>query len=176
MYQYRELQLRDAERIAEINATHFVKNVWRKDASGEYRLLEINWTETELPNGFAWHLRRFREALENSGTAFGCIDGDKLIGYAVMNGNIFSQQSYVLLDQLFVSNSYRGKGIGRKLFTLCVQQARQLGAGKLYLCAASAEDTIAFYHKLGCVPAAEPDEKLAAEDSNDIQLEYTLGG
>ena len=93
-----------------------------------------------------------------------------------MNGNIFSQQSYVLLDQLFVSNSYRGKGIGKKLFALCAEQAQQFGAKKLYLCAGSAENTIAFYGKMGCVLAAEPDRKLVEEDPRDIQLEYTLGG
>lgn len=174
MYQYRELQLKEAERIVEIDATHFVKNVWRKDVSGKYRLLEINWTDTELPNGFNWHLRRFREALENDGTACGCFDHSKMIGYAVMNGNTFGQQGYILLDQLFVSNTYRGKGIGKKLFALCAEQARSIGAKKLYLCAGSAENTIAFYHKLGCVPAVEPDEILAAEDPSDIPLEYIL--
>lgn len=176
MYQYRELELREAERIAEIDATHFIKNVWRRNASGEYHLVEINWTDTELPNGFEWHLRRFKKTLENGGIAFGCFDVEKLIGYAVMNGNIFSQQSYVLLDQLFVSNSYRGKGIGKKLFALCAEQARLIGAKKLYLCAGSAENTIAFYGKMGCVLAAEPDRKLVEEDPRDIQLEYTLGG
>ena len=49
MYQYRELELREAARIAEIDAAHFVKNVWRKDASGEYRLVEINWTDPNCP-------------------------------------------------------------------------------------------------------------------------------
>lgn len=174
MYQYREMQLQEAERISEIDATHFIKNVWRRDASGKYRLLEINWTDTELPNGFGWHLRRFRETLENGGTAFGCFDDDIMIGYAVMNGTIFSRQHYVLLDQLFVSSNCRGKGIGRKLFALCAEQARQLGARKLYLSAGSAENTMAFYHKLGCVPAAEPDDILLAEDPNDIPLEYAL--
>ena len=174
MYQYRELQLQEAERIAEIDATHFIKNVWRKDASGEYHLVEINWTDTELPNGFEWHLRRFKEILENGGTAFGCFHGGELIGYATVNADVFGQQGYVLLDQLFVSNTYRGKGIGNRLFALCAQQARQLGARKLYLCAGSAENTIAFYHRLDCGPAVEPDEDLAAEDPRDIQLEYVL--
>lgn len=170
------MQLQEAERIVEIDATHFVKNVWRKDASGEYRLVEINWTDTELPNGFAWHLQRFRETIENGGTAFGCFDGESLVGYATVEGRMFGHQRYVLLDQLFVSNSYRGRGIGKKLFVLCAEQARQIGIKKIYLCAGSAENTIAFYHKLGCVPALEPDQKLIEEDPNDIQLEFNLSG
>lgn len=176
MYQYRELQLQEAERIAEIDAIHFIKNVWRRNASGEYHLVEINWTDTELPNGFEWHLRRFKKTLENGGTAFGCFHGGKLIGYATVNAAVFGQQGYVLLDQLFVSNTYRGKGIGKRLFALCAEQAQQFGAKKIYLCAGSAENTIAFYGKMGCVLAAEPDRKLVEEDPRDIQLEYTLGG
>ncbi len=30
------------------------------------------------------------------------------------------------------------------------------------------------YHKLGCVPVIEPDQKLIDEDPNDVQLEYDI--
>lgn len=174
MLLYRPLQLSEAERITEIDATHFIRNAWRKDASGEYRLTEINWTDKTLPNGLPWHLRRFREALRAGGVAFGCLDGDRLLGYATVWGSVFGQQDYVLLDQLFVSAPCRGKGIGKALFALCAGQARRIGGKKLYLCAGSAENTIAFYHALGCVPAVQPDPVLAAEDPRDIQMEYLL--
>lgn len=174
MLQYRTMDLAEAERIAEIDATNFIKNVWRKDSAGEYRLAEINWTDTELPNGFSWHLRRFRQTLTRGGTAFGCLDGGKLVGYATVESRPFGGQRYVLLDQLFVSRDYRGKGIGRALFGLCAEQARRSGGEKLYLCAGSSENTMAFYHRLGCVPAEEPDADLLAEDPRDIPLEYDL--
>ena len=70
--EYRRLKLEEAERIAEIDATHFIKNVWRVNKeTGEYCLAEINWTDKELPNGFEWHLRRFRATVKNGGAAFG---------------------------------------------------------------------------------------------------------
>lgn len=70
MSEYRKLTLEEAERIAELDATHFVKNVWRiNEETGEYGLVEINWTDTELPNGFDWHLNRFKETVKNGGTA-----------------------------------------------------------------------------------------------------------
>lgn len=175
---YRELHIHEAERIAEIDATHYIKNAWRSDPeTGEYRLVEINWTDRELPNGFDWHLRHFRQTLERGGTAFGCFDGETLVGYATLEGHIFGQtQRYVLLDQLFVSNACRGKGIGKSLFAMCAARARSIGAEKIYLCAGSAENTIAFYRKLGCTAAVEPDRDLLAEDPRDIQLEYALKG
>lgn len=175
MLAYREMEITEAERIAQIDAANYIENAWRRDASGNYRLVRIDWTGGELPNGYAWHLRRFRETLSNGGTVFGCFEGDTLVGYAAVNGTVFGGQRYVLLDQLFVSNRYRGQGIGGTLFRLCAEQAGTLGARKLYLCAASAEKTITFYHKLGCVPAVEPDRRLMEEDINDIQLEYALG-
>ncbi|MBQ4600126.1 MAG: GNAT family N-acetyltransferase [Oscillospiraceae bacterium] len=174
MLQYRTLQVEEAERIAEIDATNFIKNVWRRDGSGEYQLTEINWTDRELPNGYAWHLRHFRNTLANGGTAFGCFDGGMLVGYATVEGSVFGQQGYVLLDQLFVSNPYRGRGIGKALFVLCAERARSIGAKKIYLCAGSSENTIAFYGKLGCRAAAEPNQTLQAEDPRDIQLEFPL--
>ena len=124
MLQCRALQIDEANRIAEIDATNYIRNAWRKDSSGEYRLLEINWTDTELPNGFEWHLRRFRQTLVSGGTAIGCFDGEKLVGYATLEGHVFGQQKYVLLDQLFVSKDYRRKGIGKELFRMCAVQAR----------------------------------------------------
>lgn len=176
MLLYRALKIDEANRIAEIDATNYIRNAWRKDSSGEYRLIEINWTDTELPNGFEWHLRRFRQTLVSCGTAFGCFDCEKLVGYVTLEGHVFGQQKYVLLDQLFVSKGYRGKGIGKELFRMCVAQARRIGAKKIYLCAGSSENTITFYHKLGCKPAQEPEPKLIAVDPRDIQLEFDLRG
>ena len=176
MVEYRKLHLEEAERIAEIDATHFIKNVWRRnEVTGEYGLVEINWTDTELPNGFGWHLNRFKETMKNGGTAFGCFEKDTLIGYATVDKEIIGKkEKYVLLDQLFVSQNQRGKGIGKTLFMMCAKQAKEYGAEKLFLCAGSAENTMAFYKKLGCTAATEKNEKLYEEDPRDIQLEYYL--
>ena len=176
IFKYREMNVDEAERIAEIDATYFIKKVWRMNQeSGEYELLEINWTEKELPNGYEWHLQHFKATIMNGGKAFGCFCGDTLVGYATLEGNVFGQkEKYVLLDQLFVSNEYRNKGIGRALFALCEKQAVSFEAEKIYLCAGSSENTIAFYRKLGCKAAAEIDQKLFEEDPRDIQLEFEL--
>ncbi len=176
MLKYREMNINEAERIAEIDATNFIKNVWRMNGeSGEYELVEINWTDHELPNGFAWHFQHYKDTLEHGGKAFGCFEGDILVGYTTLEGNIFGQkEKYVLLDQLFVSEKYRNKGIGKELFSLCAKQAVLIGAEKIYLCAGSSENTIAFYRKLGCTAAIEVNQKLLEEDPRDIQLEYAV--
>ena len=81
---------------------------------------------------------------------------------------------YVLLDQLFVSNEYQGRGIGKRLFQLSAEKAREWGVDKFYICAGSSEDTLAFYKALGCVDAEEINRQLYESDENDMQLEYGL--
>lgn len=174
--EYRRLRLEEAERIAEIDATHYIKNVWRiNEKTGEYGLVEINWTDTELPNGFDWHLNRLKETIANGGCAFGCFDENRLIGYCTIDKKLIGKrEKYALLDQLFVSSGQRCKGIGKRLFLMCAEQAKEYGANKIFICAGSAENTIAFYRKTGCTPAMEQNDILYNEDPRDIQLEYAL--
>lgn len=172
---YRELETYEAERISEIDAFCYIKRAWRMNEKGEYRLEEIDWTDMDLPNGFDWHLERLQETMAEGGKAFGCFDDELLVGYASMGSRVFGEkEKYVLLDQLFVSSGYRGLGIGRSLVNLCSEEALEMGGEKLYLCAGSSEDTIAFFQKLGCVYAMEIDRELFEEDPDDIQLELKL--
>ena len=173
---YREMQLEEAKQIREIDATWHIRNAWRWNTStGAYELQEMNWTEYELPNGFDWHLNRCRETIRSGGKAFGCFEGDRLVGYVTLNAEIFGiHEKYVLLDQLFISEEHRNQGIGKELVSMCKRQVALFGAEKIYLCSASAEDTIAFYKKLGCKAETERNEELFAEDPNDIQLELAV--
>ncbi|MDH8676864.1 GNAT family N-acetyltransferase [Fusibacter bizertensis] len=171
---YRELELRDVEKIKMIDATCFIEKAWRI-VDEELKLIEINWTDHELPNGLKWHMDQFSQTIQTGGKGFGCFVGDTLIGYTTVNSDQFGNHSkYVLLDQLFISKDYRNKGIGKQLFYLCADQAKKWGAEKLYLCAGSSEDTIAFYKMIGCVGASEIDQELYDKDPNDRQLEYHL--
>lgn len=173
---FREMNIIEAERISEIDAAYYIKNAWRMiRKTGEYELTEINWTEKGLPNGFEWHLDHFKKNMQGGGKSFGCFEDDTLVGYATIGSRVFGQKArYVLVDQLFVSNLYRNGGIGRKLVALCAEQARLFGADKIYLCAGSSEDTIAFYQKMGYRAATEIDKELFEEDPNDIQLELDI--
>lgn len=85
-----------------------------------------------------------------------------------------SKYKYVLLDQIFISLEYRGKGIGRELFALCVDAAKDWNADRIYICAGSAEETIKFYDSIGCKETEEINMELYEQDPRDIQLEYVL--
>ena len=171
---YRQLNLDESNKIREIDGECYVNKAWRK-IGGTRQLIVIDWTDHELPNGLSWHIEHFEKSQIEGGKAVGCFDNDTLIGYSVVNANLFgSSKEYVLLDQIFISKNYRGKGIGKELFQFSCELARQMKARKLYICAGSSEDTVAFYFKLGCKEATEVNQDLYEMDSNDLQLEYVL--
>jgi ribosomal protein S18 acetylase RimI-like enzyme len=73
-----------------------------------------------------------------------------------------------------ISEEYRRQGIGRKLFSMACEEARRLGAAKLYISAHSSKESQAAYQALGCTPAEEVNEGLAAAEPFDVQMEYRL--
>ena len=175
MLTYREMNIEEAIKIGEIDASYFIEKVWKKNEGGEYCLQKIDWVNEMLPYGMPWHYDRFRNTIINGGKAFGCFDGRQLVGFATVDAKIFGRnEKYVLLDQLFISANRRNLGIGNELMKLCMDAAIEFGAEKLYLCAWSSEATIAFYKKLGCTESAEVNEELYEEDRNNIQLELKL--
>ena len=169
---YRELASHEAERIGELVISNFIKRAWR-NVNGVMQWVEINWWDKNLPDGYENHLAALKEVFEEGGFVVGAFDGEKLIGFCCIYREIFGDlYKYVLLDQLFISTEYQRKGIGKKLFFMCVEQAKIRGADKFYICSGSAEETLAFYIALGCEEVKEINPEINEECENDIQLEY----
>ena len=75
---------------------------------------------------------------------------------------------------LMTVEEYRCQGIGRKLFSMACEEARLLGADKLYISAHSSKESQAAYRAHGCTLAEEVNEALAAAEPFDVQMEYRL--
>ncbi|MDR0273406.1 MAG: GNAT family N-acetyltransferase [Clostridiales bacterium] len=170
---YRELASNECERIKEMNVSQFVKRAWR-EVNGIKQWVELNWQDNDFPNGYETHLAALVETFNGGGFAIGAFCEEKLIGFVSVNREIFGTQKYVLLDQIFLSLEFRGMGIGKTLFFQAAEKAKQWGAEKFYVCAGSAEETLAFYYALGCAEAVEPNQRLYESDPNDMQLEYSF--
>lgn len=171
---YRCLRKAECERIREIDASQYIDLAWRM-TDGERALVPIRYMDADYPEGFAAHLARVRGTMEGGGAVIGAFDAERLVGFAAVNRALFGvQYRYALLDQLFVTRPLRGMGIGGSLFLRAAGRAARWGAEKLYICAGSAEKTVAFYRAMGCVDALEVDSTLAASDPRDLQLEYTM--
>jgi len=100
---------------------------------------------------------------------------NKIIAFAFIKTKPFGKfNQYINLAEFYVSKPFRAKGIGQKLFKCVVNKAKLLGANKLYISAHSAEDTIAFYKKVGCKFAEEINNELVEKEPLDLQLEYEI--
>jgi GNAT superfamily N-acetyltransferase len=172
---YRKLTVEECERIKEINPSQYIGKAWR-EVNGKRQLVEINYQDSDWPNGYEHHYGNLKSTILNNGFAIGAFDNnDRLLGFATIDRNFFGEKfNYVLLDQLFITLEYRSKGIGKKLFMHCIEIAQKWNADKIYICAGSAEETIAFYFALGCKEAAELNKELYESDPRDFQLEFSL--
>ena len=156
--------------------------VRRQTVTESWRKTDDGWKL--VPNAYEenWPLAQRREIAEDLArhinldqTGFGAFDGERVIGFATVSHRIFGAAArYVQLVCLQVSEEYRRQGVGRRLFSLACEEARRLGADKLYISAHSSEASQAAYRALGCTPAEEINEDLAAAEPFDVQMEYRL--
>ena len=151
-----------------------VTECWRK-TDNDWKLVpnvyEENWSQVqcrETAEDVVHHIN-----LDQTG--FGAFDGERIIGFATVSHRIFGAAArYVQLVCFQISEEYRRQGIGRKLFSMACEEARRLGADKLYISGHSSKESQAAYRALGCTPAEEVNEELAAAEPFDVQLEYRL--
>ena len=117
----------------------------------------------------------FQDCFERGGHFWGAFEGSILLGVTILESKfIGSKKDTLQLKYLHVSQNARKQGLGGKLFEAAVQQAKELGAKKMYVSATPSENTINFYMRLGCVLAMEIDQELFELEPEDIHLEYVL--
>ena len=118
----------------------------------------------------------FGNCLKSGGFLWGVFrKDDALIAFSTLLSKFFgSKNQYLQLMQLFISYEYRNMGIGKELFQLCVQKAKQLGAEKLYISTHSSEESQRFYESIGCVDAVEINEEIVRHEPYDRQMEFVV--
>ena len=152
-----------------------VKRCWRKDAEGHFVLKDIayisHWDGTKK----AEIVQELRACAEGDGAVVVAYEGDELAGFGALRPGLFGMTAqYIDMHFLHVSHGARNRGIGRAIFGELGRIAREMGAEKLYISAHSAEETVAFYQKMGCVDALEQNQALAMEEPCDRQMECPL--
>ena len=115
------------------------------------------------------------DCFDRGGHFWGAFEEEQLIGVVILESKfIGSQKDTLQMKFLHVSNNFRKQGLGKKLFLLAAEKAKELGAKKMYISATPAENTIHFYMHFGCVLAKEIDPELFELEPEDIHLEYTF--
>ena len=141
-----------------------VKKVYRKH-NGEYILVDCIYTED-------WDVEKRRSVAKDISSddyiTYLAIDNDEVVGFIGVKKDLV--EPYMILDLMQVSATYRGQGIGRKLFDVGKEVARKAGAEALYISACSSEETIAFYKAMGAELTDCPIEEIAEDEPYDLQM------
>jgi ribosomal protein S18 acetylase RimI-like enzyme len=116
-----------------------------------------------------------RTCIREGGKVIGAFVGEELAGFANIESRMFgSKVEYIELPYIHISSELRGYGIGKKLFKKCCEEAKRLGAAKLYIAAHPSVESQGFYKAMGCREAVEINEKIWSREPLDIQLEKVL--
>lgn len=151
-----------------------VSECWR-NIDGEWKLLPIAFTEDWGPEKCREEAAGMIERINRDLIAFAAAEDDQIAGYiTVVTERTGSRKQYLQLEAFEVSEPYRGRGIGRQLFTHACGSAKGIGAEKLYISAHSSKESMAAYKALGCVHAEEILHCIADKEPFDVQLEYVL--
>ncbi|WP_408011839.1 GNAT family N-acetyltransferase [Pseudalkalibacillus sp. A8] len=124
--------------------------VWYKE-NDQYAIKTDHFIEDWDENKKRLVLQELRNSIQYGGIVAGSFSEAPLIGFASVEGEFFgSNDDYLELSYIHVSNEYRNKGVGNKLFKMCCAEAKQKGAYKLYIAAHLSIETQHFYISLGC--------------------------
>ena len=110
--------------------------------------LNMDWSFDD--NGTKYFKKRLTE---DDSCVFVVMDGDKVVGYLAggdveMNWRDFSKAGY--LDNMFVLEGYRGKGVGRMLYGAFVDWCKEKGLKNIRVGALfKNKGAIGFYEKMG---------------------------
>ena len=91
------------------------------------------------------------DCFDRGGTYCGAFEDSEMVGAAVLESRFIGKaKDQLQLKFLHVSSGYRKRGLGKTLFEMAVDRAKELGAKRLYISATPSENTVNFYLRLGC--------------------------
>lgn len=142
-----------------------VRRVYRK-INGTYSLIESpyieDWTVSEK--------RKIASDIsQKDRVTYLAIYNNKVIGFVSFLGE--TQENRLIMKALFVSTAFRGKGLGRRLFSILRTEATARNASSIYISACSSEETVAFYRAMGAELSKNPIQAIADAKPLDLQME-----
>ena len=176
MIEYRNIN------VGELNRSLFSSFIRRQEVIKCVRRENGAWVVRDNPfiddwseEDYQFLIKCLKHTVSSGGFLQGAFADGQLKGFVSIEPELFGgENKYLDLSSLHVSADFRGKGIGTALFDAAKEFAKQSGAKKLYISSHSAIETQTFYRKMGCVDAAEPNEKHVAKEPFDRQLECSI--
>ena len=162
--------------LGEIDRSEIVEEIYyfrngELELANEYYDVK-GWDLKEL-RGF---IARLQDIYNRKGTIYGAFDNGKIVGLAALESKLIGKnKDQIKFDMLYISSSHRKRGISKKLISLLIEKAKELGAKKLYISATPSKNTVDFYLAIGAKVTGEIDDELYGLEPYDIHMELELG-
>jgi ribosomal protein S18 acetylase RimI-like enzyme len=160
-------------RIEEIDRSeHVTQEYAYRDGCLEARSVDLvvpTWSRSGAhEHSVEANLRAWQPILDRGGTLVGAFDGDGLAGFAIYRPHL--AEGTANLAALYVSRSYRRRGVGSLLAEEVARLARADRARRLYVSATPSGSAVGFYRSHGFEPTDETDEALFRLEPQDIHM------
>lgn len=178
---YAELNLADidVELFDGFNRYQKISKCWVKNAD-KWELKDKEYVENWGIDNIAQLVKDIKECLKEGGKVWGAFTSGgkeygKLVGFFTLEGERYgNKKEYAYLSSIYVSFEYRGFNIGKELFDIACEEAKKMGAKKLYIYGHPSKETQAFYDAVGCKEAKEIITQISGDNPVDKQLEFKL--
>ncbi|MGN0639092.1 MAG: GNAT family N-acetyltransferase [Huintestinicola sp.] len=154
---------------------HQVVTKCHRKINGEWVIIDNPFVEDWGEKEFEYLVKCLKNTVRTGGVVIGAFQSSKLAGFASAENTFFgSRGQYLELSSIHVTEELRGSGIGKMLFRLICEWAREQGAEKLYISAHSSVESQSFYKAMGCTETEEYSPPHVENEPCDCQLEYRL--
>lgn len=151
-----------------------VTRCWRR-VNGEWVIRDAPFIDDWTEEDYQVLISCLRRTVVTGGFVYGAFCDGVLKGFVSVEAELFGRnQEYMDLSSIHISEDMRRQGIGKRLFQVARDWAREKGAEKLYISAHSAVESQSFYRAMGCVEAQEYQREHVEKEPFDCQLECEL--
>lgn len=151
---------------------HQVVEKCHRKIDGQWVVIDNPFVEEWGTAEFEYLTKCLKNTVHTGGAVYAEFEGEKLMGFSSVESEFFgSEKQYLELSSMHVSEEFRGKGIGKRLFYCAREWAKNHGARKLYISSQSSVETQGFYRSVGCREAEEYSMIHVEKEPCDCQLE-----
>lgn len=171
----RKLQRDELELFQKMDRSETVTQSYRY-VDGNIELFQEGFDIDVFPPGDKERIQReFYHIFDEGGSILGAFWEGEFVGIVAVESNfIGSRKNKLNLENFFVTDGFRGKGIGRALMNAARETAGNMGAEILYISATASKNTVDFYMSCGAELSREVDPVIYAKADDDIHLELIL--
>lgn len=173
--EYRELTFDEIELIWEINRSEYIKSILYFEKGN----LKEKTIEKELNGWPVGEEQKYNPILKacykQDGFFYGGFDNNKLKAIVVLDSKwIGCYKDTLQLEFLHIDKKYRKQGVGKYLFNVALQKAREMKAKRIYISSCENKNTVKFYLNLGCKITEDIVQELYELEPGDIHMEYII--